>query len=120
MANGRDIVLVECRHPDVHGLLMCQSCARWQLMELFAPVPGKPVRIRCPRDGCRRVQDIPKDTDPRLAFAGYFRATDSPRVDAPGFCPGFSPKEAGSNTSAKKKRLTKKQKRDAEQPKLFG
>lgn len=119
-ANRRPIMLHECRHPTVFGLMACESCKRWSLFELFTPetIAGRVV-VRCPKDGCRHRQSIPADDDWRIGFVGFVEIDSGEPVAAPNWCPGFEPKQPDEpEPTAKPKRLTKRQKRELE-PSLF-
>lgn len=125
-ANGLPIVLHECRHPDVKGLMRCESCNTWNLMENFGvDRRAKNVRLRCPEDGCRHTQSIPKDDDSRVNFLGFCSGEQTEQfvLSPPTWCPGMLQLQTAADApkkADKPKRLTKKQRREAEQPSLFG
>ena len=119
---GVEILLHECRHPKVFGLLACEKCRRFTLMENFSPViPSSPLKLRCPRDGCRHVQTMPSDDDWRVGFLGHCpeEQRDAFSLTPPEWCPGYLAKESPKDAATPKKKLTKKQRREAEHPTLF-
>lgn len=121
-ASGLPIVLFECRHESIRGLIRCGSCSKWNLMELYGTdVQAETVRLRCPEDGCRHLQTIPKDDDSRVRFLGFCAQenAESVVVPPPNWCPGMLPVQSPADAVEKPKRTTKKQRREAEQPSLF-
>lgn len=126
-AKGLPILLHECRHPETSGLMRCEACDTWNLLEVFSTVRrGGGVQLRCPEDGCRHVQTIPKDSDTRVGFLGH-SATDQVKpfqLPSPSWCPGYlqtvSLNDAAEpkKKAPKPKRMSKKARQESE-PLLF-
>ena len=124
MAGGVAVVLWECRHRDVAGLMRCESCGQWSHFEAYqftAPkTQRQKPRLRCPIDGCRKLQALPGMDDDRLSYLGC--VAEGQQLPPPDWCPGFEAKQRvpiDGEEDKPRKRMKKKQRREAEQPSLF-